>query len=59
MWANEQNENDFFDFCRVVNDQKVIQLDDSVANAVTTRRQNPNRTDSDVPQKKQMKSVVS
>ena len=62
MWANEQDENDFYEFCKVVNDQNVIQLDDSVVNpinAVTTRRSNPNRTDSEEPQKKRLKSVVS
>lgn len=57
MWTNEQDPDDYFLFCKVIDDQNVIQLKETVVNAVT--RSKANRTESSEPQKKRLKSAVS
>lgn len=57
MWANDQDENDYCDFCKVIDDQNVIQLKESKVNAVT--RSKANQAQSDEPQPKRLKSTVT
>ena len=57
MWTNEQDPDDYFQLCKVIDDENVIQLKETLVNAVT--RSKANRTESAEPQKKRLKSAVS